>query len=56
MKFTLLTHSKELTKKSNTGKLVMEILGDGAEQISWDRLNPPKQLLEEIAAGGVALV
>lgn len=56
MKFTLLTHSKEITKKSNTGKLVMEILGDSAEQISWDRLNPPQKLLDEIAAGGVALV
>lgn len=56
MKITLLSHSKELTKKSNTGKLVLEILGEHAEQISWDRMNPPSQLLEEIAAGGVALV
>jgi DTW domain-containing protein YfiP len=56
MKITLLTHTKEITKKSNTGKLVMEILGNSAEQISWDRLNPPARLLEEIAAGGVALV
>jgi DTW domain-containing protein YfiP len=56
MKFTLLTHFKELEKPSNTGKLVVEILGSAAEQIRWDRLNPPAQLLKEIEAGGVALI
>jgi len=56
MKFTLLTHGKEFDKRSNTGRLVMEILGDVAEQSRWDRLNPPAGLLREIAAGGVALV
>jgi DTW domain-containing protein YfiP len=56
MKFTLLTHFKEFPKKSNTGRLVLEVLGDAAEQIRWDRLVPPESLLEEIAAGGVALV
>jgi DTW domain-containing protein YfiP len=56
MKFTLLTHFKELDKRSNTGQLVLEILGDAAEQLRWDRLNPPAGLVEEIEAGGVALV
>lgn len=56
MKFTLLTHSKELEKPSNTGKLVVEILGDRAEQLRWDRLVPPAKLVEAIAAGGVALL
>ena len=56
MKFTLLTHSKELAKPSNTGKLVVEILGDAAEQIRWDRLVPPAELVAEIEAGGVALL
>lgn len=56
MKFTLLTHSKELDKPSNTGRLVLEILGDSAEQILWDRLVPPAGLVEEIEAGGVALL
>lgn len=56
MKFTLLTHSKELEKPSNTGRLVIEILGDAAEQIRWDRLVPPAGLVEEIKAGGVALL
>ena len=56
MKITLLTHFKEFDKRSNTGQLVLEILGDAAEQIRWDRLNPPAQLVEEIEAGSVALV
>ncbi|RQW89025.1 MAG: DTW domain-containing protein [Geobacter sp.] len=56
MKFTLLTHCKEFDKRSNTGRLVLEILGDAAEQARWDRLNPPAKLVEEIEAGGAALV
>lgn len=56
MKFTLLTHFKELKKPSNTGRLVLEVLGSGAEQLRWDRMTPPAGLLAEIEAGGVALV
>lgn len=56
MKFTLLTHDKEFAKRSNTGRLVLDVLGDAAEQLRWDRLHPPVGLLEEIKAGGVALV
>ena len=56
MKITLLTHFKEFEKRSNTGQLVVDVLGDAAEQVRWDRMNPPARLLEEIEAGGVALV
>lgn len=56
IKISLLTHFKELSKKSNTGRLVLEVLGDAAEQVQWDRNNPPAKLLEEIDAGGVALI
>ena len=56
MKFTLLTHFKELKKRSNTGRIVVEVLGNAAEQIRWDRTNPPAGLVEEIEAGGVALI
>lgn len=56
MKITLLTHFKEFEKRSNTGRLVVDVLGDAAEQIRWDRMNPPPRLLEEIEAGGVALI
>jgi DTW domain-containing protein YfiP len=30
-------------------------LGSDAEQLRWDRMNPPASLLEEIETGGVAL-
>jgi DTW domain-containing protein YfiP len=56
MKITLLTHFKEFDKRSNTGRLVVDVLGRAAEQVRWDRMNPPAGLLEEIEAGGVALV
>jgi DTW domain-containing protein YfiP len=56
LKFTLLTHSKEFAKRSNTGQLVVDVLGENAEQVRWDRMNPPAELLAEIEAGGVALV
>ncbi|MDR3580777.1 MAG: DTW domain-containing protein [Oryzomonas sp.] len=56
MKFTLLTHFKEFGKRSNTGRLVLDVMGDAAEQVRWDRMNPPAGLMEEIEAGGVALV
>lgn len=56
MKITLLTHFKEFEKRSNTGRLVIDVLGNAAEQLCWDRMNPPARLLEEIEAGGVALI
>lgn len=56
MKITLLTYSKEFEKRSNTGRLVVDVLGSAAEQVRWDRMNPPPKLIEEIEAGGVALV
>jgi DTW domain-containing protein YfiP len=56
MKITLLTHFKEINKLSNTGRLVLEVLGDAAEQLRWDRLEPPAGLVAAIEAGGVALV
>jgi DTW domain-containing protein YfiP len=56
MKFTLLTHFKEFEKPSNTGRVVLDVLGSDAGQVRWDRMNPPVELLAEIEAGGVALV
>lgn len=56
MKITLLTHFKEFDKRSNTGRLVVDVMGGAAEQLRWDRMNPPARLVEEIEAGGVALV
>ena len=56
MKFTLLTHFKELDKRSNTGRLVVDVLGSAAEQVRWERTKPPAGLVAEIEAGGVALI
>lgn len=56
IKITLLTHDKEFGKRSNTGQLVVDVLGGAAEQVRWDRIEPPAKLLEEIEAGGVALI
>jgi DTW domain-containing protein YfiP len=56
MKITLLTHFKELEKRSNTGRLVVDVLGNSARQVCWDRMEPPEGLLAEIEDGGVALV
>jgi DTW domain-containing protein YfiP len=56
MKITLLTHVKELAKRSNTGRVVIDVLGSDAEQLNWDRMNPPPGLVEEIEKGGVALI
>ena len=56
VKFTLLTHFKEFGKRSNTGQLVLDVLGERAEQVRWDRMNPPEKLLQEIESGSVALV
>jgi DTW domain-containing protein YfiP len=56
MKITLLTHFKEFEKRSNTGRLVVDVLGENAEQVRWDRMVPPARLVADIEAGGVALV
>ena len=56
VKITLLTHDKEFGKRSNTGRLVVDVLGDAAEQVRWDRTEPPAKLLAEIEAGGGALI
>lgn len=56
IKITLLTHEREFGKRSNTGRLVVDVLGDAAEQVRWDRAVPPARLLEEIATGRVALI
>ena len=56
IKITLLTHEREFGKRSNTGQLVVDVLGAAAEQLRWDRANPPARLVEKIAAGSVALI
>jgi DTW domain-containing protein YfiP len=56
MKLFLLTHQKELHRKTNTGSLALEYLGEEAEVILWERTKPNKKLLTCIEEGGVALL
>lgn len=52
----LLTHSRELAKKSNTGKLVSAVLPQQSRVIVWQRTEPDTELLERIQKGKVALL
>ena len=56
MKLFLLTHQKELHRKTNTGTLAVELLDDDVEVILWERTKPNKKLLDHIEQGKVALL
>jgi DTW domain-containing protein YfiP len=56
MKIILLTHERELTKRSNTGRLVMDILGEDAELIIWKRKEPDERLVKLLALKQAALL
>lgn len=56
MNFILLTHSRELNKLSNTGRLVLDALGARTRRVVWARKAPDALLLELIAKGGVLLL
>lgn len=56
MKIFLLTHSKEPRKKTNTGKLVKQVLGDEAEVIIWERKEPNPEIIELIKNNNIALL
>jgi DTW domain-containing protein YfiP len=56
MKIILLTHQRERFKKTNTGSLVVEVLGDDARVIVWDRATPDPDLVKTIAEGSIALL
>jgi len=56
MKFILLTHSQEILKKSNTGKISQDILGDAVEVIIWQRKNADKELLTLLSTQLAALL
>jgi len=56
MKLLFLTHQKELHRKTNTGALAIELLGDDIEVVLWERTKPNKKLLNCIEDGSVALL
>ena len=55
MQFILLTHSREISKKTNTGQLVKQLIPD-TKIIIWQRTEPDKTLLQLIESGYTALV
>lgn len=56
MKFILLTHERELTKKTNTGRLVKEALGEKVEIIVWKRKAPDARLVNLLETKQAALL
>ncbi|MFT4925676.1 MAG: DTW domain-containing protein YfiP [Phenylobacterium sp.] len=69
MKFTLLTHQKELNRADNTGALMTQLsqsscasfgslgcAGFSAEQVIWHRKEPNKDLVEQIQSGQAVLL
>lgn len=45
MSIILLTHQRELSKPTNTGRLVMDVCADKVKEIVWARREPDAQLL-----------
>ena len=56
MNIFLLTHQRERLKKTNTGLLVLDVLGEKAQFAVWDRVTPDRELLRTIAEGSIALL
>lgn len=57
MKVYLLTHTRELEKSTNTGQVVLQVLGKQyAERITWQRTEPDHQLVELIEQQQIALL
>ena len=56
MKIFLLTHEKEMHRKTNTGALAVQVLGDSVQVVLWERTKPNKELLDFIKQGNIALL
>jgi len=56
MNIFLLTHQRERFKHTNTGSLVVDVLGDKAHVIVWNRVTPDPDLLKYIGEGSIALL
>ncbi|MGB0894574.1 MAG: tRNA-uridine aminocarboxypropyltransferase [Parashewanella sp.] len=56
MNIILLTHQREVTKKTNTGVLVTDVLGENATVVIWERKKPDPQLIRLIETGNAALL
>lgn len=56
MHIYLVTHEREFSRRSNTGKLVQQFLPDETSIVAWRRKEPNCQLLAEINTGRVAIL
>jgi len=52
----LLTHSRELGRKTNTGGLVKQVLGKQCSIFEWQRKQPSAELLQHIQTENTALL
>lgn len=55
MKITLLTHSQEISKKTNTGQLVQKNIPN-TQTIVWQRTAPDASLLQQLKLNKTALL
>jgi len=55
MQIILLTHSREVSKKTNTGQLVQKLI-PGTQTIIWQRTQPDENILKLIASEKIALI
>ena len=56
MKIHLLTHQRELARKTNTGNLAIKTTDGLVERVIWDRLHPDNKLVELIESNSVTLL
>lgn len=56
MNIILLTHERELAKRTNTGNIVLDSLGERATRITWQRTEPSATLLDLIERQSIALL
>lgn len=52
----LLTHEREPSKPTNTGKLALDLLPNQVEQIIWSRVEPWPPLIDFLQSGRTALL
>ena len=56
MNIYLLTHQRELARKTNTGVLATEVLGENCRVFAWNKIAPEIELLHKLKHESVALV
>lgn len=56
MHIYLVTHEREFSRRSNTGKLVQQFLPKETSIVPWRRKEPDNQLLAAIKTGRVAIL